>query len=143
VIPARRFAGGSNIIMLGQGTAPSGGGSVVVPSAPQGVSAVAGNAQATVVFNAPSSNGGAAITGYTVTSSPAGGTDADGGTTALTHTITGLSNGVVYTFTVTADNSAGTGQVSAASNPVTPHVTTVTSSPWTSVAPAHTGWTPV
>ena len=38
-----------------------------VPGAPTNVTAVAGNAQATVSFTPPASNGGAAITGYTVT----------------------------------------------------------------------------
>ena len=42
------------------------------PGAPTGVSAVAGNGQATVSFTAPASNGGSAITRYTVTASPGG-----------------------------------------------------------------------
>ncbi|MEO8197770.1 MAG: fibronectin type III domain-containing protein, partial [Thermoanaerobaculia bacterium] len=62
-----------------------------------------------------------AILGYTVISDPAGGVDADAGTTALTHAISGLTNGTEYTFTVTAANAAGTGDPSAPSNPVTPN----------------------
>ncbi len=69
-------------------------------------------------FSAPSSNGGAAISKYTVTSSP-GGKTATG--TGSPITVTGLTNGTSYTFTVTATNSAGTGPASAASNAVTPH----------------------
>jgi len=41
-----------------------------VPVAPTIGTTTAGNAQATVIFTAPVSNGGSAITGYTVTSNP-------------------------------------------------------------------------
>jgi len=93
---------------------------LAVPGAPTSVSATAGNTQATVTFGAPTSDGGASITGYTVTSTPAGGTDIDAGTTALSHTVTGLANGTPYTFTVTATNSVGTSSPSLVSNFITP-----------------------
>jgi hypothetical protein len=73
--------------------------SAAVPGAPTIVSTSAGNHQAVVAFTAPAS-GGSAITGYTVTSNPAGGVDSDAGSTALLHTVAGLTNGTVYTFTV-------------------------------------------
>ena len=92
---------------------------VTVPGAPTSVSAVAGNAQATVSFTAPASNGGAAITGYTVTSSP-GGFTATGSASPLI--VTGLTNGTEYTFTVVATNSVGNSAASSASSPVTPAV---------------------
>jgi uncharacterized protein YhjY with autotransporter beta-barrel domain len=89
----------------------------VVPGAPTIGVATAGNTQATVSFTAPASNGGSAVTGYTVTSNP-GGITGTGAASPIT--VTGLTNGTAYTFTVTATNGAGTGSASAASNSVTP-----------------------
>ncbi len=91
-----------------------------VPSPPLAVAATGGNAQATITFTTPVSNGGAAITGYTVTSSPPGGIDSNAGTNGLTHVVTGLTNGISYTFTVTAANTVGASAASAVSNTVTP-----------------------
>ncbi len=93
---------------------------IAAPGSPTGVSATAGNGQATVSFSAPASNGGSAITGYTVTSSPGNITAAG---TASPITVTGLTNGTTYTFTVTATNAAGTGPASSPSNSITPEVT--------------------
>ncbi|WP_445777224.1 Ig-like domain-containing protein [Shewanella sp.] len=89
----------------------------VVAGAPVIGSATAGDAQASVSFTAPANNGGSAITGYTVTSSP-GGLTATGTSSPIT--VTGLTNGTAYTFSVTATNSAGTSSSSSASNSVTP-----------------------
>lgn len=88
-----------------------------IPGAPTGVSATAGNGQATVSFAAPAENGGSAVTGYIVTSSP-GNITADGASSPVV--ITGLTNGTSYTFTVKAVNAAGNGPDSYASNAVTP-----------------------
>ena len=88
-----------------------------VPDAPTGVSATAGNAQASIGFTAPARNGGATITGYTATSSPSGASATGAGSPLV---ITGLTNGTAYTFTVTATNSVGTGVASSSSLAVTP-----------------------
>ncbi|MGE4276270.1 MAG: Ig-like domain-containing protein [Lawsonibacter sp.] len=104
----------------GAGTAASPNYSVsrlTVPGAPTGVTATAGNRQVTVSFTAPASDGGAAITTYTVTAGP-GGLTATGALSPIT--VTGLTNGTEYTFTVTATNSLGTGSSSAPSAGVTP-----------------------
>ena len=88
------------------------------PDAPIIGTAVAGNAQATVSFTAPSSNGGSAITSYTATSSPGDftGTISQSGSGSII--VSGLTNGTAYTFTVTATNAIGTSLASAVSNSV-------------------------
>lgn len=87
------------------------------PSAPQSVSAVPGDGSATISFTPPTSNGGAPVTQYVAVSSP-GGLAAVGTGSPLT--VHGLTNGVTYTFVVTATNSAGTGVASAATKPIIP-----------------------
>lgn len=91
----------------------------VVPDAPTIGAALPGNAQARVSFAVPASNGGSDITGYSVTAVPAHGSGTCDAT-ALSCTITGLTNGTAYTFQVLAKNTEGNGLPSAASNPVTP-----------------------
>jgi hypothetical protein len=81
---------------------------------------MAGNAQATVSFSAPTSDGGLPIVSYSVTSTPGGITKAGA---ASPITVTGLSNGTSYTFTVAAANALGTGPSSGASNSATPTAT--------------------
>jgi titin len=89
-----------------------------VPSAPLSVTATPGAYNATVSWSAPSSNGNLTISQYTVTSSPGGLTCTTSGT--LSCTVSGLTGGTNYTFSVTATNSLGAGPASAASNSITP-----------------------
>ena len=90
------------------------------PDAPTIGTAVAADAQATVSFTAPSSDGGSAITSYTATSNPGGitGTLSQAGSGDII--VSGLTNGTAYTFTVTATNAIGTSLASAASSSITP-----------------------
>jgi hypothetical protein len=95
----------------------------VAPSAPTGVSVEPASAQARVSWTAPSSDGGSALTSYTVT--PFIGSTAQtpktvtGSPLPTSTTVTGLTNGTGYTFKVTATNAAGSTQ-STASATATP-----------------------
>ena len=92
-----------------------------LPDAPSIAAATAGDSAATLTWTTPNSNG-SPITGYVVT--PYIGSTAQQTQTfsaATTQTVTGLTAGTAYTFTVAAVNQAGTGPASAASTPVTPN----------------------
>ncbi len=91
--------------------------SVTAPGAPTGVSAVAGDGEATVSFTAPTSDGGRPIKGYVVTSTP---DDITAYGTESPIVVKGLTNDTEYTFRVAAFNDVGTGTLSSASSPVTP-----------------------
>lgn len=95
---------------------PAGVGTVNAASAPRSVSASGGNAQATISWQVPTSNGGSTISSYTVTATPGG---ASCSTATLSCTVTGLANGTAYTFSVVALNNGGTSPA-ATSGSVTP-----------------------
>jgi hypothetical protein len=93
-----------------------------VPGVPSIGTAIPGNGEAAVSF-APPVMGGTGISSYTVNATdetdPArGDQSAQGGASPIT--VSGLTNGDSYTFTVSATNAEGTGMASASSNPVTP-----------------------
>src|SRR5205085_2021385 len=88
-----------------------------VPGAPISTTATAGDGQALVSWGAAANNG-AAITSYTVTSTPGGLTVTTPNGSSTSATVTGLSNGTSYTFTVYATNGAGNGPPSSPSSSV-------------------------
>ena len=89
------------------------------PTAPLSISTTVGDTRIAVRWTTPANTGGSPIIGYTVTSNP-------GGFTCVTDTnacvVLDLTNGVSYTFTVTATNAIGTGPASEPSGAVTPVV---------------------
>ncbi|MEN8884956.1 MAG: DUF1566 domain-containing protein, partial [Winogradskyella sp.] len=90
------------------------------PDAPIISSVTADNTQASISFTAPANTGGLPITSYTATSSPGNFTGTLTQAGSGTITVTGLTNGTAYTFTVVATNAVGVSNASAASNAVTP-----------------------
>lgn len=91
------------------------GAEVASISAPTIGTATAGDASATVAFTPPATTSN--IASYVATSSPGSIT---GYGTASPISVSGLTNGTAYTFTVAGVNPQGTGAASAASNSVTP-----------------------
>jgi len=111
------------------------------PGAPSIGTAKPGDGFAVVSFTPPLHDGASPITGFQASSSP-GGITATGTTSPIT--VTGLSNGTAYTFTVKAVNAVGAGPNSASSNSIIPKdsVKAVTLAP-TPVSPVSVGTTVV
>jgi len=93
---------------------------IAVPLIPTNVLATAGDTVAFVNFAAPPNAAAYAITGYQITSIPAGGVSPVLPATATSGTVTGLTNLTSYTFTVHAINAGGISMESTPSNAVTP-----------------------
>ena len=108
--------GGKITKVNGNATSPIAAG---LPGMPTNVIATAGNAKASVAFTIPEGDGGLDILDYTVVASP-GGLTATGTESPIE--ITGLTNGVAYTFKVFAQNGLGEGDESQVSNQVTPQL---------------------
>jgi len=111
----------SNVVPLG----------AAIPGAPTGVTAVAGDTQAYVSWTAPVNSNGAIVTSYTVTALvngiPSGisSTIAAPATSSVNAIVSGLTDGTAYSFSVRATSSAGNGQESAPSAPITPSASNV------------------
>ena len=87
---------------------------VTAPGAPRGLTATAGDAQVSLSWKAPGSDGGAAITSYRVYQGTSKKPVAS--VTGTAATVKSLSNGTTYSFKVTAVNKAGEGPASGAAS---------------------------
>jgi alpha-tubulin suppressor-like RCC1 family protein len=93
-------------------------GPATVPGAPARISAVAGDTTANLTWVAPSDDGGNALSGYLLTVNPGGRQIAVGVTPK--GTVTGLTNGTPYTFSIRARNAVGLGPAVATPASATP-----------------------
>jgi len=104
----------------GTGAASAASNSITATTVPQaptiGTAADGGTGTTATVTYTAGASGGAAISVFTATSSPGSLT----GTGASPITVSGLTTGTAYTFTVKATNVNGQSLASAASNSVTP-----------------------
>jgi hypothetical protein len=91
------------------------------PDAPTALTANAGNASVKLAWTAPATDGGSAITGYTITPYVGGVAQptTPAAASATSATVSALNNGTSYTFKVTATNAIGS-TASAATDPDTP-----------------------
>jgi titin len=121
-----------------------------VPNAPTGLTAVPGNSRVSLNWTAPTLDGGRSIDHYVIYQD---GNPLVAYAPGLTATITGLTNGQSYSFTVAGNNSAGIGPLSSPCTatpytvPSSPVLTTATAGNlnvtlvWT--APASNGYSPL
>jgi hypothetical protein len=91
-----------------------------VPGSPTSVTATPYDHRAVVTWNAPSNNGGSAITGYVIATTPDDVDDVVVAADQSTALVTGLRNGTTYTFTVSAVNAVGNSNYSTPSSGVVP-----------------------
>ena len=93
------------------------------PGAPTGLTATYGNASVTLSWSAPANNGGFAISSYKVTTVGNAAKTCIAAAPNTSCTISGLTNGTAYSFTVTATNGAALVSVASSSASATPKTT--------------------
>ncbi len=104
---------GSSILSLPSNSVVPAG----VPDSPIITSATRGNTMATIYFSPPQNNGGSSIQRYTILTNP-GGIFQHGINSPFV--VTGLTNGISYTFKIIATNNIGNSPYSEPSNSVIP-----------------------
>src|SRR5207253_2523573 len=87
---------------------------ISAPGAPSIGTATAGDAHATMTWTAPTTNGGSTNTSYTATAAPDGHT-ASMVAPATSATVSRLTNGTTYTYSVTTANTVGSSPTAAPS----------------------------
>ena len=97
------------------------------PGTPTAVVGIRGSGQVQLSWSSPESNGGSAVTDYTIQYSSTSGsswqTFTHAASAATTATVTRLTNGTRYVFRVASVNAVGTGSYSANSSAATPATT--------------------
>jgi outer membrane protein assembly factor BamB len=110
--------------------------SMAPPSAPQIIQTIIGDAQITLTWIAPTSDGGTSITNYKIYWGTTSGVYSNNSTigNVLSHTVTGLTNGGNYYFVVSAVNAVGEGpkssEVNAIPNPASTILTPIWNKTW-------------
>ena len=82
-----------------------------VPGSPTITDVTIGDGSASVTFSPPTDTGGGVITGYTITATSGGGSTVANCSSSPCN-VTGLTNGMTYMFTITADNAVGSSTAS-------------------------------
>jgi predicted phage tail protein len=101
-----------------------------VPGPPTGLAVTAGGSRVTLSWTAPASDGGAAITGYVINQGTSPGAEASSPVSgspvrATSYTVSGLTRGTTYYFSVAAVNAVGEGPPSEEASATLPSVTSV------------------
>jgi parallel beta-helix repeat protein len=122
---------GESILSAEANATATGDSSGSVPGVPTNLVAVAGNAQVSLTWVAPSSDGGSVITGYHLYRGTTSGAETDlitlGNVLSYTNN-TNVTNGITYYYKVAAINSVGEGIKSNEAS-ATPYANTVPSAP--------------
>ena len=103
-----------NVVGAGSYSTSASGTPGTVPGTPTSLAGTTGDSSVALSWTAPTDNGGAAITNYTVEYAAAGGGSALTTTASSSpYTLSGLTNGTAYSIRVAANNAAGRGAYTA------------------------------